>query len=265
VFDTLDPILQAEYKSEGKEGEEGAGYILDVSAVDGFNLEDVTGMKSTISAVRAERDDALGKLKILEKSSGKAADRIKKLEEAAGEDKINEIVETKMSQEREKHALELGESNAVGESLKSELDIHLRTNAIKAQLATITDEDGVKLLAPMFLDQVVMQYDEASKKHVARVIDSKTNNVRISEERGNNAPMSVQELVALSKDDPLVARVANGDGISGTGSTGNNETGRFDKGVVGITESDARDISKYRTARAAAEKQGATLQVIPDN
>ena len=79
---------------------------------------------------------------------------------------------------------------------------------------------------------------------------------------GKGNAMSIEQLVEKMKSSEVYARAFDGSGAKGSGATnGGGGSGAKGSGSFKISSTDAKDTSKYRAAREAAEKAGQPLEI----
>lgn len=250
--------LSDELKKEYKKQDDGT-YLLDVTPVGDVALENVKGLKSSVSAARAERDKAQQELKAFEGLDvTKAREAIQKVEDMADwkpDDKVKEQIEAIKKQLTDKHLGEIGKKDEVVSSMTKQLEKMM----IEANAATAIAESkgSAKLLLPHVKNATRMKQTDKGE-FVVEVIDT-DGNVRLSPATGSTAPMSIAELVAEMKTQDSFAPAFEGSGASGSGATGSNT--RVVNGSHVISAVDAKDPAKYRSAKEAATKAGTTLQI----
>ena len=161
-------------------------HILQVEAVDGFNLEDITGLKNAHAATKAELKEAKANAdKAI--ADGKAnAELMAKNTPEEWQKKIDKIAAD------HKTALD-AEAAKVAQAEAGLGSLHLES-AISAALAGQTlVKGGADLLKPHLLAQVKAMRDEAGRIHIKVVgADGKP---QLSKAKGSTADMSVSELL----------------------------------------------------------------------
>jgi hypothetical protein len=121
--------------------------------------------------------------------------------------------------------------------------------------AAITAAGGIpKVLLPHILPfiKVTEQDDDFS----AQVVDAK-GNPRIAD--GQATPMTIAQLVEQFKADETFGVAFAASGAAGSGAR--NAVGAGGTGAVVISNADAKDVQKYRAAKAKAEKAGVPFMV----
>ncbi len=132
AFDSLNESIKSEYKKQ-----DDGKFILDVTPVNDFALENVSGLKSALSAERAKVGDLQGKLTAFEGiDAGKAKDALKKVEDMVNwksDDKVKEQIELIKKQLSEKHAGELGAKDETLKKHVAQLEkVLVEAEAVKA-------------------------------------------------------------------------------------------------------------------------------------
>jgi len=244
--------------------QDGASWLLDVESVDGLALEDVGGLKDSLSASIERRKKALDRL---EEFGDLSPQDVKELEakykkalESGDEDKIKQRVQDAVEQVQAKHAGEKGKWGEREKALMRQVRRHLLEATADGAISEFAaDKAAAKLLRPHVLNQLEMKEENGEFSVVVLGADG---NPRLSMESGNNGPMSVREFVGSMKNDEDFALAFRGTGASGAGSRGSTGTARSGDTYT-ISSADAKDATRYRQAKAAAEKAGRQL-VITD-
>jgi len=223
-FEGLSESLREHYtEADGK-------YRLNVEASSGWALEDVSGLKSALSAERKARREAAGFLAIYGDYDEKSLtfeprvdageyDRLKKqvdkLKDSKPDEKAKAEWEARVAQLEEKHTGELGKKD-------KELD---RVNAqIRKLLITSTATEAISKHAPKAVELLMPHVERACRLEQ----DSEGNYaVRVLDENGNPAitrgegtgDMTIAEYV------DTVLRGKYPDAFPGSGATGSGATG----------------------------------------
>lgn len=216
-------FYQAGTAEAGTEGK----FVLKVDPVDGFALENVAGLKSTLGKEMTQRKALEKTVKAFEGlDADKAREALAKVEEfanldpAADADKIaNGKVEAIKAQLLEKHAADLTARDTRITKLSEALDKRVRQAAATAALAEA--KGSVELLLPHVLAHTRVKETEAGD-FVVEVVD-KDGNVRIGDSQG--APMDLKGLVAEMRKSDAYSRAFDGDGQSGGGKQPDTPTG----------------------------------------
>jgi hypothetical protein len=254
AFDKLPEAIRPEYKKQ-----DDGSYLLDVTPVNDFALENVKGLKSALSAERAAKDTALGGLKAFEGLDAQAAraalEKIKNLGELPTEGKVKEQIEAIKKQLEDKHKGELSAKDTLVSKLTKQLEKLLVESA--AMKAISENKGNIELLLPHVRNNVRMKQLE-NGEFVVEVVD-KDGVVRISPATGQTGNMSIAELVQEMKTKDTYAPAFEGTGASGSGATGGGV--KIQNGVHVLSQADAKDPLKYRAAKEAAAKAGSQLQI----
>jgi hypothetical protein len=251
---------------------------LGVTPTEGLELLNPSQLKKTVSAVRAERDKAAADLKSLQAKWGDmdvdaAAAALKTVEELAGMDP-----EGKAKAEREAFEKTLTEKfeadrktlteKFTGEKAAQDKILAARTTQLEQQLIAaaaakaIAEAGGsVELLQPIVRGRTRMKPKDDGTFDVV-VLDGEGME-RLSPVAGSTTPMSIAELVTELQGDKTYARAFDGSGASGSGAGRSGSKGSAGSASFAISAADAKDTTKYRAAKAAAEKAGKPL-VIQD-
>lgn len=244
AFEKLSVPLKAEYKKQ-----DDGTYIADIQPVDGFALEDVSGLKSAYSKTMTEKKEALNKLKEFEGvDATKAREALQKLEEMANwkpEQKIKEQIDAVANQLTEKHKCEINTREQAIQGLTKQLEkVLIEAAAIKA----ITENKGsAELLLPHVKSSARIKKGDNGEFSV-EVVDA-GGNVRISPAAGSTAPMSISELVTEMKGNKTFAPAFEGGNRGGSGSPA---------GWAGKGGADVSNMSSIEKMRLARQKNNQT-------
>lgn len=194
-------------------------FVLDVEPAEGFALEDVGGLKSTLGKEMTRR-------KALEKTveqykdidPEKAREALLKLEELGNIDphkEADKIVEQRVKaatgQIVEKHTKEMDALRNENKSLQASFQSLLIDNAATAALAEA--KGSVDLLLPHVQRQTRVRRLEDGR-HIVEVVD-KDGTVRIGNSKGD--PMTISDLVQEMRKSEAYGRAFEGTGNSGSG------------------------------------------------
>jgi hypothetical protein len=253
-FDSLSDALKAEYKLQSD-----GSYLLDVSPVNGFALEDVTGLKTALSQERSAKEAAERKVEAFKDiDPTKAKEAIAKVGEMANwtpEQKVKEQIEVVKTQLSEKHTGEKGKLEAQLKKLAGQLE-KIMVDA-EASKAIAENKGSIQLLLPHVRASTRIKVTDAGE-FIVEVVDDK-GNVRLSPAAGSTAPMSVVELVSAMKTNATFAPAFAGSGASGTGASGGGAGGGTGGNQFTLSAADSKDPAKYRAAKEAAAKAGQQL------
>jgi len=259
AFNELADPIKAEYKK--RDGKDAKGYILDVTDVDGFALENVTGLKSALAKERDAKDKAEKKVEVFKDiDPDTARDAMSKVAEMDGwdkDEKTKQLVEAEKKKLIEKHASEM----KAKDDREGVLTKALRRALVDSAATTaIADAKGsVDLLLPIVKKFTKLEENEG--EFVVRVLDDDLKTNRITRETGKTDPMGVSEFVSkVLKEDERFRGGFGGSGSSGPGgktSTKERETGAGggrttteEGGVINPVE----NLRAARRAAAAAEE-----------
>jgi hypothetical protein len=254
AFGKLPEAIKSEYKKQ-----DNGSYLLDVTPVDDFALENVKGLKTALSSERTAREKAENNVKAYEGLDATAAKdalkKIKELGDMSDNEKVNAKIEAIKKQLEEKHKGELGAKDTSVATLTKQLEkLMIEAAAIKA----ISEHKGnIELLLPHVKSSVKMKQLQ-SGEFVVEVVDGNGQS-RISPATGQTGPMSIAELIAEMKTKDTFAPAFEGVNASGSGATGSGV--KIQNGTHIISRADAKNPQKYVAAKEAAEKAGVPLQM----
>jgi hypothetical protein len=221
--------LKAEY-TQVAEGDHKGKFMLTVEPISGFALEDVTGLKQTVSNLRTEVDTTNRKLKGFEGLDPAAvrkqlSEYDKMVKDGPPEERAKAIAAAREAELVTKHQRELEQREAALATERSFTDELL---IVASATEAITQHKGnVELLMPHVMRHAKVIREEGKKPRAA-IIDAKTGNERITTKSGSTDPMSVAELVAEMKNLTSFAP-AFGSGMSGSGAGNPNAPGGSDR------------------------------------
>lgn len=223
IVQSLDdvPEVMREHYKDRTEG----GYVLQVEAVSGFSLEDVSGLKDTLSSTREklrknrEKLEAYGDLS--PESAKDSAQKVIDMANWTPEEKVQQQIKAREQQLMERHSKEIRDRDTKLDNLKTSLEKNLITTAASA---AITRHKGVpELLLPVVQRSVRMV--EHNGEFIAQVIDDRTGDPMISRKSGSTDPMSIDEFVEGLKSTPEFGRAFEGVGATGSGAIGSTSAG----------------------------------------
>jgi len=225
-LDAIPESMREHYIADGKKG-----YVLDALAGGGFSIEKVAGLKSALSAARAEAKDATSKVaafmgddgELLDASSARAAiDKLAAMgSDADVETKVTAAVQAQVDAMSKKHGKELGVRDDRVAGLTKQISKHILDDALTTSLIDTSDGRtqaiNPKVLAAALRDSLKVQ--EAEGKWEVHVLDDQGNR-RISPASGSDDWMSVSELVDEGRNGDLkpffrATSVAGTGGIDG--------------------------------------------------
>lgn len=240
-LDGIDDATKALYvEKDGK-------FVLDVEGVEGFALEDVSGLKTALGKERTARENAerlTAAFKDIDPA--KAKDALAKVEEwgnldpSKEADKIaNSKFEAAKAQLLEKHTGEITARDERIGHLSKTVESLLIDQAATAALAEA--KGSVELLLPHV--RAHTRVKEVDGRFTVEVVD-KDGNAKIADSKGT--PMDIKGLVAEMRQSEAFGRAFEASGNSGTGKQpGNGTGGGVQKGNFGGTREE-------RTAAIAA-------------
>jgi len=240
-FAALNDALKPEFIKQ----DDGA-YRLDVEAVNGIGLENVSGLRSALEKERQAAKDATAQLKAFDGlDAKKAKSALKKVTEMADWDPQKEVAERIAERERQlvaRHQEELEAATGKHKVLHGQLEKLLVTNAVTKALQDAGGNIG--LLEPHVANRVRMR--QSGDQLIAEVVDPTTGIARVGDGMGN--PMTIPQLVEELRSDKTFAGAFAGTGSTGTGSL-NGSTGvprapvQTQTGVLRINRSDQQAIN----------------------
>lgn len=156
----------------------------------------------------------------------------------------------------ETHKRELAERDAKLAKTTERLYQIVGVNTAVQEISKVASR-SVTLLLP-HVERVLRVVEDDDGNFVNRIVDAKGN-----ERMGRNGdPMTIAEYLQelAAKDEFASAFDAPASSGSGAPKSGNRGSGAT--GDVRISEADAKDVGKYRAARAEAEKRGTRLLIV---
>lgn len=227
ILDSLDG-LSADVAKEYKKGDDGK-FRLDVTEVNGFALEDVAGLRSSLSKERENVRTLKEQSKTFEGlDPAKARDAIKKVEEMANwtpEQKVKEQIEAVKTQLLDAH----GKEKRALEDRQSKLTKQLEESMIRS-VATqaIVELKGTKDAPMVMMPHIERQtrLRETDGKYIVEVI-GQDGNPRLTGSQGT--AMTIAQLVDEMKTQDAWAFCFEGKNAKGGGSSSNGgKTGGVD-------------------------------------
>jgi hypothetical protein len=221
LLPTVQDINEVDENLRGHYKETDNGFILDVTPTNGYELDNVSGLKSALEKERGLRADLARKAKDFEgMDAGELRSKLTRLEELEALDPskdVDKLIEAKVGSIKEqlsaKHKKELEAMGDSNKALSSQLQKLLVDD--KATQAIISAGGNDKTLAFM-LHAVKNQTKVENKdgKLITTVVDS-FGNERIGDSNGN--PMTVEQLVAEMKSADIWSGAFPGRNKSGGG------------------------------------------------
>lgn len=210
--------FRGEYK-QITEGPHKGKFIADITSVDGFGLEDIKGLKATVSSTRSERDALAQKVsKLGTHTAEEIAEAIARLEEIKNfnpDEKSAAKIEAMKKQLAEKHATELTTLQKTLQDRDRELSEIMVDSAATAAIAK--HKGNLTLLLPHVRAAIRVVRDKETGKVVRQIIDEK-GNARVSMKQGNTDNMDVDEYVETLRGSKEFAPAFAGSGSSGAGA-----------------------------------------------
>jgi hypothetical protein len=244
-------------------GEDGRHY-LQVEQAEGFSLENVLGLKSSLAKERENARSLQARLAAFDGlEASQAKDALKKVGEMSDwtpGDKAREQLDMASKSMQAKHKAELEKVTAEMESLKGSL----RNNLIRASATQALQKQGgnIDLLLPHVEAQMQMKRDDQGQWKAA-IIDQ--NGIpRMSMKPGSIDDMDIDELIGTMRETETYSPAFAGSGATGIGSSGSATTGSSSAQqgrTHRLTWQDAKDPNKYKAAKAAAENAGSDLHI----
>lgn len=243
--------LPEHFKAEYKETKAGSGkYVLDVSSVEGFALEDVTGLKGALGREREAKEALERAAKAFEgldvASARTALAQLEEIKKNPLEERVRAQVEAREKALTDKFGAEIKAKDTELSDYRTQLEAQLVENAVAA--AIVKHKGNALLLAPHVKAQVRVEKD-AKGKYVARVIDPATGTPRISLKQGSSDNMGIDELVETMRASDTFAVAFEGSKTSGTGASGGGSGG----GSKSVSVSDHAAMSRNLEAIAKGE------------
>lgn len=226
---TLNETLKAEYRA-GTAGEKLEGkFVLKVDEVDGFALENVVGLKNSVSSARQERDEARDQLKAYRLDDGTpmdasaAKDAMKKAKDRDGwtpEQKVQERIDAEKNAVKAKYEGELKTAREELTSRDREIDELLVDSNFSAAIAAHGGKPGAgKALTPYGKQHVKVVRENGKPIAVILGPDGKT--PLLTKKQGSTDRMGIDEWVGeVLKKDETFSALFSGTPASGVGAGG---------------------------------------------
>lgn len=253
----LAEALRGEYQAQSD-----GTYLLAVEGINGFSLENVTGLKASLSEEREAKRKLEARMTALgDIDPDKARDALSKVEKMSKwtpEEKVAEQIKAQIEQIERKYMAEI----KTKDERLGKLDGAVRGLVVDSEVQRVLAGKGsAKLLLPAIRERIRVEEQDGQFRSV--VLDDR-GNPRITMKSGSNEQMGIEEFVLGLKSDPELGHAFFGSGHSGTGASGTSGGGGGGTGRFVLRESEARDHDRYRTMRAEAEKAGKSVEVVPD-
>lgn len=259
------PELAPHYKKIEENGK--SYYLADITPVDGFGLENVAGLKS---ALGTERERATNFERMVKGFGDYTPEKIRSLSEelstlkGANKDVDSQVearLKTAVSDIEKKYNGEKERMTVRETALLTNLRDAMIVQQARAELAQhALDKEAVQVLLPHALEELDLREEDGRFNVVVR---GKDGTPRISQKMGDNSRMTVTEYVAdVMRNDARFKRLFKGTSSSGGGTPPNETDAGRVGGVIQISETDAKDVGKYRAARDLATKEKKRLQIV---
>lgn len=251
----LADALKGEYQAQSD-----GSYLLAVEGVNGYSLENVVGLKSSLSEEREKAKKLEARMSALaDLDPDKARDAMSKVEKMSKwtpEEKVAEQIKSHVSQIEAKYTAEL----KAEKDRASKLDSAVRGLVVDSEVQRVLAGKGsAKLLLPAIRDRI--RVEEKDGKFVPLVLDEK-GNPRITMKSGSSDPMGIEEFVMGLKSDPELAHAFFGTGHSGTGASGRAGGGPGAGGRFTLTAEQAKDRDVWKRTSEAAKQAGAQVEIV---
>lgn len=209
----LDESTAALYRAEGER------FVLDIEPVDGFALENVTGLKAALQSERTAKDEAVKLAKAFEgldpSTVREALEKVESMKNWTPDDKLAQQIEAKTKE--------------VASSKQAEIDalmakLGATTNALGAvtierelvDAATKANFVAPKLAPKLFGDDVKLR--EVDGVFAAVVVDAKGEPRTQVTANGDIVPFTIGDYVLEQSKRPEYAALIKGNPASGTGN-----------------------------------------------
>jgi hypothetical protein len=192
IYDALNDTLKAEYKEDGDD------FVLDVTAVGGYALENIEGLRNTLSKLKAENAASKKILKEFE-VDGEVADPaqvhdlLKKFKEM-GNLTPEQLAETKVKSALDQQQAQFNKQIKAKDDTVTSMRSHLEKVLIdQAATAVLASKGGnIKLLLPHV--KSALKVIEENGEFGVKVIGA-DGNPRVSVARGQTSDMTLEQLV----------------------------------------------------------------------
>lgn len=262
-LDGLDEALKVLYKQDEK-----GGFVLDVESVDGFSLEDVAGLKSTVSKTREELKAAKEALKGYSDEEGNLLDatkardalgRIDDLAKAADPERVKAAVAKQLDEQKAESKKLIDAAVAESKLLESQLHEVLVDRDAMTALSGKTDHAAV--LLPHVKSRIRIDRQKDGKR-IATVVDE-FGNPQLSMKQGSSDPMAIDEFVESMSRQAQFSPFFRGSGASGGDTEPGTTRQKGGSGNFRITAREAESNPRqYQALREQAQKAGQTVQFV---
>lgn len=241
--------------------EKEGSFFLQAEEVDGFALENIKGLRSTIDQLRGENRDLKTKAGAYEGLDAKAAreamEKIEQMQNWTPPQQQAEQMKAREAQYVEKHSAEIAKIKAENEANASEVrrllvDVEARR--------VLTDKEGkpvgsYELLSPIIEKSVRVERDATSGKYVTRVLD-KNGNPMITRKPEQDHDMDLEEYILdILRPQPQYAPAFFGSQASGAGTRSPAAVSAGGKKAKVVNASDLEGLGENLEAIASGEVQ----------
>lgn len=236
-------------------------YVIDAEPVDGWDVQDVTGLRTTLSdkteklRIAASRLEAVGDMSAEELKE--AIEHKKNFDPKKFTSK--EALETALNDVKKAHKTELDKKDAE----VSKREAFIRKTLIEKECARLCADkeiDGAhELLYPALEKMTRVDYDEKTSEYAVRVLDE-NGNPRTSTEQGKTYA-DMRDLLLDLKKNPRFTRAFGDSQKPGSGGSPGQGAGGSEAAFT-LVGADAKNPAKYRAALEAATKAGRDLPII---
>lgn len=200
IYDALNDTLKAEYKEDGDD------FVLDVTPVAGYALENIEGLRTTLSKLKADVTSQKKLLKDFEVDGemidpSQVHDLLKKFKDM-GNLTPEQLAETKVKSALEQQQTQFNKQISQKDTLIGSLRGHLEKVLIDQSATSVLASKGgnIKLLLPHIKSSLKVVEDDQGFS--VKVIGA-DGNPRVSVNRGTTSDMTLEQLVeelAASED-----------------------------------------------------------------
>ena len=211
-YEKLSEAIQTEYKQQ-----DDGTYMLDVTSVEGFALENVTGLKTSLSKTLTREKEAVKKLKEFEGiDPEKAKAALQKMDELANgklDDKSKAKIEAAINQFKEEATKEIEQAKEETKKWKNSAISAAKNTAINDALLKHKANENLRY----YLEKVIKSelQDDGTIKLTVHDNDE---NIKYSNKSGSMELMTVEEHVSELKNIDSFAPFFEGSGATGSGA-----------------------------------------------
>lgn len=222
-INSVDEGLRDHYRQD-----DSGKYILNVEPVNGYGLEDVSGLKSALQKERSTARAALEKIQaygdIDPEAARQALNEIETLRNESGnlDEKVSKLAQSKIDQIVSKHQKELESKEGITKTYRQKLEKVMLDNTFENAIRKAGgDERTVELLRPHFRDRAKLR--EINGDFIVDVVDPITGDPRVGSSDGS--PMTIDQLVGELKASDTFASAFPSTGRSGGGTPSSGRRG----------------------------------------